>query len=339
MARKTTPSFVTEIPIKVTGSQERELLARFQAARQLYNACLSEAMIRMELVRKSQPYQQARKLSKEKDKAKRKELFQKAREQNRFSDYDLKKFATLTANKSKWISEKLGAHEKQTMGTRAFKAVEKVLFGRAKKVRFKPTSQFKSVEGQSNATGIRFIKEQFIWKKLILQPIIDWTNPVMAHGLNSRIKYCRILWRWLNGKRRWYIQLVNEGLPYQKPQNYLADGVVGLDINLYNVAYVADKKAGLLPFADKVPTFEKEIKLIQRKMERSRRKYNPQNYEPDFNKKVGNKIVRKKGKIKEGQDLRDCHNQWLVRVSKRLIIMSRILLLCHVPYKKNVPVA
>ena len=43
MAHSKTPSFVTEIPLTVDSTQEKELLARFQAARQLYNACLNEA--------------------------------------------------------------------------------------------------------------------------------------------------------------------------------------------------------------------------------------------------------------------------------------------------------
>ncbi|MEO1378665.1 MAG: RNA-guided endonuclease TnpB family protein, partial [Cyanobacteria bacterium J06635_10] len=51
MARSKTPSFMTELPLKVDSKQERELLARFQAARQLYNACLGEALARMNLVR------------------------------------------------------------------------------------------------------------------------------------------------------------------------------------------------------------------------------------------------------------------------------------------------
>ena len=270
----------------------------------IYNACLNEALVRMNLVRNSELYQQAKRL-RGGSKKERQELFKKAREQYKFNDYALKTFATQTANRSKWISEKLGAHEKQTIGTRAFKAVDRILFGQAKKIRFKVTTRFKSVEGQSNATGIRFINNQVLWKKLILNPIIDWNNPVIVHGLNSPVKYCRILWRNLNGKKRWFVQLINEGLPYQKPQNYVTQGIVGLDVNISNVAFVADNKAGLLPFADKVPTFEREIKALQRKIQRSQRMHNPDNFESDFYAKVGNKTVRKQGKVKKGK------KQWI----------------------------
>lgn len=59
-----------------------------------------------------------------------------------------------------------------------------------------------------------------------------------------------------------------------------------------------------MPFADKVPTFEREIKALQRKMQRSQRMHNPDNFEADFDKKVGNRIVRKKGKVKKGLEFR-----------------------------------
>ncbi|MEO1374863.1 MAG: transposase [Cyanobacteria bacterium J06635_10] len=305
MAKKTsTPSFITELPLKVDSKQEKELLARLQAARQLYNACLNEALVRMNLVRSSDSFKQAKAL-RGKDKKLRAELFKEARKQHRFSEYELSSFSTSVANSSKWISIKLGAHEKQTVSKRAFAAVEKILFSRAGKVRFKVANRFRSVEGKSNATGIRFVNNVVFWKKLALQPIIDWNNPVIMHGLNSPVKYCRILWRVLNGKRRWYVQLTNEGLPYQKPNNYVTEGVVGLDLNISNVAFVANYKAGLLPFADKVPTFEREIKALQRKMQRSQRMHNPDNFEADFDKKVGNKVVRKKGKVKQGK------KQWI----------------------------
>ncbi len=305
MAQSTTPSFITEISLKLDSNLEKQLDARFQAGRQLYNACLNEAVVRMNLVRNSEPYKQAKKLKREKQKKQRKDLFAEARKRARFSDYELQSFAVLTAKSSKWITKKVDSNTQQKLATRAFKAVERILFGKAKQVRFKVPSRFKSLEGKSNKQGLRWLKNQVVWCGLNIDPIIDWTNPVITHGLNSPVKYCRILWRNLNGKKRWYVQLINEGLPCQKPQNYVKRGIVGLDINISNVAFVADNKAGLLPFAQKVPTYEREIKALQRRMQRSQRMHNSSNFEPDFDKKVGNRIVRKKGKVKKGK------KQWI----------------------------
>jgi len=299
VAKSKTPSFIIEIPLIVDSQQESELLSRFQASRQLYNACLNEAMVRMELVRKSEVYQTARKISKE-QKKKRSEAFSKGREAYRYSDYDLQAYATIVSNKSKWIAEKIDSNTQQTIASRAFKASEKVLFGLATKVRYKAFSRFKSVEGKSNKQGLRWKDNSVVWGKLKLKPIIDELNPVIQHGLKSKVKYVRLLWRDLNGTRRWYVQLVNEGTAYQKPKNYVSNGLVGIDVNISNIAFVADKHAGLLPFAENVPTFQKKITQLQRKMQRSQRVANPSNYEPDFQAKKGRRTITKKGKVIKG---------------------------------------
>jgi len=298
LPRSSTPSFITEIPLKIDSSQEKELLSRFQAGRQLYNALLNEAMVRMELVRDSDLYKQAKKLPKGKE---RDQAFSEARKVYRYSDYDLQAYATIVSNSAKWIADKLDSNTQQKLATRAFKASERVLFVRAKKVRFKVPNRFRSLEGKTNKQGIRWKEDSVIWGKLKLQGIIDPSNLVIQHGLNSPIKYVRLLWRELNGKRRWYAQIICEGIPYQKPQNYVSDGLVGLDLNISNIAFVADNGAGLLPFAQGVPTYQKEIQSLQRRMQRSSRASNPDNYQPDFTAKKGRKTVTKKGKPKKGK--------------------------------------
>ena len=297
MAKSTTPSFITTIPLVVTSQSESELLSRFQAGRQLYNALLNEAMVRMRLVKKSEQYQLAIKLPKGKT---RTEAFAIARKQHRYSDYDIQAYGTVVANDSKWIAQKVDSNTQQKLATRTFQASEKVMFGRAKKVRFKVPSRFRSMEGKTNKQGIRWTGGQLVWGKLKLNALIDKNNPVMMYGLNSEVKYVRILWKEIHGKRRWYAQLINKGEPYQKAANFVSHGVVGIDINISNVAYVADNNAGLLPFAQNVPTFEREICAIQRKMQRSVRQSNPDRYEPDSFQKKGHKTVIKKGNPKKG---------------------------------------
>ena len=78
-----TPSFVCEVPLRVSRTQERTLLARLEAARQVYNACLGEARTRVRLVRQSKAFQRARTLPR--DDPARKTLFAQARAQHAFS--------------------------------------------------------------------------------------------------------------------------------------------------------------------------------------------------------------------------------------------------------------
>ena len=94
--------------------------------------------------------------------------------------------------------------------------------------------------------------------------------------------------------------------------------MIGIDLNISNIAFVGDSKAGLLPFADKVPNFSKEIRLYQRKMERSRRANNQGNYHTDFKAKKGRKTVTKKGKpIKEKRQWNNSQTYLKTALKKR----------------------
>jgi putative transposase len=298
MSRAKTPSFITELPLIVGTAEQAELMSRFQAGRQLYNAVLTEAIIRMKLVQKSELFASAKKQQKGKS---RTDAFNLANTAYRYSDFELQSYANNVAKDSIWMAEKVDAQSQQTLATRAFKASQRVMFGVARKVRFKVSSRFKSMEGKTNKQGIRWKDNQLVWGKLKLSAIIDESNPVIRHGLSSKIKYVRILRKEFNGKPYWFAQLICAGVPYQKPKNFVQPGLIGIDLNVSNIAYVADHQAGLLPFAEGVPSFERKIKAAQRQMQRSQRLANPDSFEPDFTGRKGRKTVTKKGKCKKGK--------------------------------------
>jgi hypothetical protein len=58
--RKRTPTFLLEVPLYVTASQAKRLRAHLEAARQLYNAILSEGQRRMCRMRADPAWQAAR---------------------------------------------------------------------------------------------------------------------------------------------------------------------------------------------------------------------------------------------------------------------------------------
>lgn len=235
MAAKTS-SFVMEMPLVTTSKDSGILAARLEAGRQLYNAVLSEGKNRLRLVRDSDLYQQAKLIDKN-DKKGKSSAFQKAREAYRFSDYDLQSFANKTSIASVWIKSHLDVHTIQKIATRAFKALERMAFGEAKKVRFKQKGQFASLEGKTNTQGIRWTGNGVEWSKLKLSAIIT-NDPVLLHGLSSKIKYVRLVRRILNQKIYWFAQLICEGEPYQKPKNIIGNGTVGIDLGVSTVAIV-----------------------------------------------------------------------------------------------------
>jgi putative transposase len=271
-----TPSFITEVPLKVDSTQQRTLLARFEAGRQLYNACLSEALRRKSLMQESKAYQDARKLPRKVNGKPNKErlgAFHACDAHFGFRKYDLQKFAKETKNAC-WIGDHLDSLSTQTISDRAFRAVQKLIFDpKCKRVRFKGKNQFDSIEGKTNTCGIRFKENQLVWGKLKLDCIRDEEDKVVAHALKHRIKYCRLIKRKLNRRIRFYAQLVTEGIPYQKFKSPKKG--VGLDVGPSTIAHVSDSHAKLEKFCDPLSDKQKEIRRLQHKMDRQRHANNP----------------------------------------------------------------
>jgi putative transposase len=283
---KKTPSFICELPLVVSPMNEGILLSNLEAARQMYNACLFDAMRRVRLIRQSKNFTFARSLKP--SNPKRQVLFKKAREQYNFSEYALHAYSTQIRNS--WLSDHLDSNTAQKLATRAYNAATKVLFGLAKKVRFKGKNQMDSVEGKSNKSGIRWKDDCLIWGKLQLKALISKNDPVILHGLKSKIKYVRLVRRKISGKNRFYAQLVCQGNPFIKPKNVLGKGDVGLDIGPSTIAIVSSNKASLELFAAQLKGIEKEIRSLNRKIERSRRGNNPNNYNSNGTIKKGKQL-------------------------------------------------
>jgi len=275
--------FVCEIPLKVFPQEESVLLTRLEAGRQLYNACLGEAMRRLNLIRQSRDYQKARSLNKAD--SQRLVLFKKARTDFEFSDYAIQAYATRIRHS--WIGEHIDSHTAQKLATRAYNAAEKVLFKKAKKVRFKGRNQMDSLEGKSNAAGIRWGTDAMEWSGLKLSAIINDYDPLIIHGLASRVKYCRLVRRKRNGRNLFYAQLVCVGIPFQKPNNRIGSGDVGLDIGPSTIAVVSEESASLRQFAAEVELLDLQLRKLQRKLARSRRANNPENYNSNGTFKKG----------------------------------------------------
>ncbi|MGD9896390.1 MAG: hypothetical protein AB7T14_04830 [Candidatus Methylacidiphilaceae bacterium] len=93
--------------------------------------------------------------------------------------------------------------------------------------------------------------------------------------------------RTIRGRERWYCQLVQEGVaPQVRP---VGDDVVGYDIGPSTIAYFSEKEASLEKLCLEVEQPWKEMRRIQRAMDRSRRATNPDNYDSEGRVKRGAK--------------------------------------------------
>jgi len=288
-----TPSFITELPLKTTSADEATILVRLDAGRQLYHACLGESMERLALIQQSKEYQRIQKLPKTINGEPNKERTKAFNELNRkeeFTDYAIQHYATGIRNS--WIEEHIGTHIAQKLASRAFNAVQKKAFGVAKNVRFKGKNQMDSLEGKNNETGLIFRNNTLYWSGLEIPCIVYNDNDLITYGLKHRVKYCRIVRRKINSKNRFYLQLICEGTPYQNPKNKIGTEEIGLDVGVGTIAVVADTKATLKQFCSELIPDQKKKRKLQRKLDRSLRATNPDNYNPNGTVKKGKKFKK-----------------------------------------------
>jgi len=295
--RKKTPSFVVELPIRVLPQDVRELTIRLDMHNYLANATLHEALRCVDLMRESKAYQAARKLPKttKEDRKHRQEVFEGLNKKYGFTSGDLQKFAEKCQKGSPVIARHTGSHDLQTTVKRVFKSVQRYIFGKAGRPWFKKRERdARSVEGKENACIILRAKDGVLvvkWMGLDLPLIVDPQNDWQARALTEhRTKYVRILHRKIRGNLRWYAQIVQEGISPKREGRTVGEGVVGLDLGPSTIAAVSDTDAILETLCPTIEVPEKEIRRLQRKMDRSRRATNPEAFLPDGTYKKGAKI-------------------------------------------------
>jgi hypothetical protein len=290
-----TPTFLLELPLGVHPGQAKHLQAHFEAARQLYNALLGEALRRMHRMRADPEWQAARAIPRSQKQARR-TAFSRLRQDYCFSEYALHAFAKEA--RCVWIADHIDSVMAQTLATRAYRAVNQMCLGKARKVRFKSRGRgLDSVENKCNDMGLRFVLQHpeeenegvLVWGKDSIPVIIDWNDPVVKHGLDHRIKYARLLRRKASSPRaqgancqgfRYYVQLALEGTPYQKPKNRPGVDVIGLDLGPSTIAIVPrEGEARLVPLCEELKPDTRKKRRLERKLNRQRRANNPDNFD------------------------------------------------------------
>lgn len=286
MSKAKTPSFVIELELNPTNEDRHQIDKRIKVAINLYNTALNYSLKRLRAVLADKEY---RLLLKEKSTKKRNQRLKEIERSYGYSEYQVQ--AMLVPSR-KHFKGYIGSFETQKLATRAFNTVEKLHYHKAQKVHFKQytTDEF-SIEGKTNASGIKFRNPNIIWFGLKIPVIIDKKNNYMTEALKDRTKYVRLLRKRIRSKYRYYVQLVQEGCPPQKNRRYGSEeSTVGLDIGPSSLAIVSDDYVDLISLKPlNCDVYQKEIRRLQKAMDRSRRANNPNNYNEDGTVKKGSK--------------------------------------------------
>ena len=192
------------------------------------------------------------------------------------------------------------------LGERAWKAYEKVKFNKgAKKVN--KFAEVRSIEAIKDcAITIRNgVLKMGTKNKKIEVPVIYKNDEFEKDVFKNTFKYNRILRKFENGEVQYYVQMIFDGIPPQRMDNYIK-GAVGIDVGLTKLAISTPNEVKILPLAPNLQNFDKEIRRLSRKLTRQRIANNPDNYNSDGTIKKGKKVwVNSKGYLETKHKLAD----------------------------------
>ena len=310
MAKSTTDTCCLTLPLKLEKWQEDRLEKRLEIARQIYNTLVRYELKKLHKLEESQEYAAIQgQLKETTDKTERNKLYKeidKLRKKAGFSEYDFKSdIKAFYKHFRENIGSSVAVHG---IAPQVWGAFDRLFYGNGKAVHFKRRGELNSLRGYSvtgKSGGVEIIyHETYIeWKGLKLPIKIDPNNDYEQQMLQYRVKYCRLIRKPGRNKNHWYVQLSLEGKPVVKCSkdtgevlHPVGSGAVGIDIGPQTIAYASRNEVALKELADKVNNIEQKKRVLQRKLDRSRRATNPDNYAPDGTIKRGVKLTRNKSK-------------------------------------------
>lgn len=316
MKKSSTDTCCITLPIRLEKWQEDRLVKRFEIARQIYNTMVRAQLKKLRILKQSSEYRsnqeeiKALDWQKSDDKPKLRKLYNtrdRLLKNAGFTEYG---FKNAMKNYYKHFNDNIGSSVAvHGIAPQVWAAFDKMLFQKeGKQVHFKKTGdihslQGYSVAGKSGGVEIIFRGTYIEWKGLKLPLKISPKNAYETEMLSHRVKYVRILRKPGKTKDHWYAQLVLEGKPAVKRNpisgelvHPVGQGAVGLDIGPQTLAYSSSDASNLVELADEVRNIEQEKRRIQRKMDRSRRASNPNNYNENGTVKRGIRLTSNKSK-------------------------------------------
>lgn len=286
MGKSKTSSYTLTLKLDTEKYQEDILKKRFEKCRKIYNSCLSEALKRYKHMQESKAYRSNCKY-KGKDRNKK---FTEINKKYGLAEYSLINYVTPLYNYFN-----IDANTGQKLASRAFKTVQKLMYHEADKVNFIKYNELYSIEGATNRQGITYRDGIIKWQGLKLPIIIKNNDSYAQMAIKDKVKFCRIVRKEIKGKTKYYVQLILEGIPPKKVtkqgeiKGMIGEGKVGIDIGTRTIAYSSKYDVKLLELAPNINNIDREIKLLQRYMDRSKRATNPNKFNEDGTIKKGNK--------------------------------------------------
>lgn len=282
---------VLTLPLQTEIWQEHIIEKRFAIMEHLKNQLIAKELRRLKNLERTKEYRNLIDEINNTPKEKRKALFSKRRKllkDSGFSEYDFKDdIAGKNSLMQKHFIEHIATQIAHKLASDVWRSFDKFLFGNGRFIHFSKRGSLRSVASQENGNGMTYKNGYFIWNggqsknKIILKiKVTPPKNEYEKEMLSKKIKYLRIVKKWVKTRYKYYLQFALEGKPVKKDR-IVNKGNVGIDIGTQTVAISSADSVKILELADKIDKNHTKKKILQRKMDRSRRFTNPQNYNED----------------------------------------------------------
>jgi len=318
--------FVLELPLQVEKYQADILNKRYEQLRQLYNYVQGKLLRQYKYFEQMSEFQACKTIREKRDFFRSHPFHinghlagDKELPEITFDEYGIKGFVEKLAQKSvgpNMTYADLGftTYILDHLGASIWSAWDKKLYDyRAKRISFKKygeqdsfSSRRKVVRGKVYFSGLELHLDtmelaiklngkvgkeaKFVTLRILHNPKhADYEMWALKGGLDS-VKVVKVVRRFVRGQYKYYVQLSIESEKPQKGRT-LGKGNVGIDIGPTTVAVSGENIACIDKLASNCDNIQEEITRLARKIDRSRRANNPQNFNEDGTIKRGVRLV------------------------------------------------
>lgn len=183
-------------------------------------------------------------------------------------------------------SSLVNSHIAQKIANSVWKSFESFFYKNGKEVHFSKWSEFTAISAKSVKSGIMYRGNGIIQiHNMVLKASIDKKDRYgyQQEALKRKVRFCSISRRWYANGWKYFLQLTLDGKPPVKIDpdtgeslHAIGCGRVGHDIGTQTLASCSEMNVQLVELADKVKPIDRQLRRINRAMDRSRRATNPQ---------------------------------------------------------------
>lgn len=223
-------------------------------------------------------------------------------------------------------------------GQDVWRSFEKYLFGNGKAVHFHKHGTLDSVANRYERDGLMIDGDVLTWNggqsKNSITLKIRISRPKNAYEremMQKEVRNMRVVRKWIKTRYRYYLQITYQGEPASKYRP-VGKGRVGIDIGTQTIAWSSPTEVRLAELAAGVKRNHAEKAALQRKMDRSRRATNPDNFNPDGTIRHGIKLrwvkskhyLRMEGRVRELERKNaDIRKQEHCRMANHILSLGR----------------